>query len=419
MADVKPFRAWRPRDEFAPLVAAPPYDVLSSEEAREMARGNPHSFLHVGKPEIDLPRGTDLHSAPVYEKGRENLRRLVEQGVLLQDDSPCYYAYQQRMGHHVQVGIAAGASVAEYDSGRIKKHELTRRDKEDDRTRHVEILNSQTGPVFLTYRKSPAIDEVVDSVRAEKPRVDFTAPDGVGHAVWVVRDRVRVEALRAAFAALPCLYVADGHHRSAAASRVAAARRSANPRDTGREDYNYFLAVIFPDDQLQILDYNRVVVDLHGLTREQFLGRVGEKFSVAPTKTGRPDAIHRFGMYLGGKWYRLEAKPGTFDAEDPVGCLDVSILQNNLLAPVLGILDPRTDKRIDFVGGIRGLVELERRVSGGAAAAFAMFPTSVRQLMAIADAGQIMPPKSTWFEPKLRDGLFIHALDDRPLGDQE
>jgi uncharacterized protein (DUF1015 family) len=418
MSDVRPFRAWRPKKELAAEVAAPPYDVLNSEEAREMAKGHPLSFLHVGKPEIDLPPKTDLHAPEVYARGAENLRRLVSEGVLEKDPESCYYAYQQTMGKHVQVGLVAAASVAEYDSGLIKKHELTRRDKEDDRTRHVEVLNSQTGPVFLTYRKNPAIDAIIESVRREPAWVDFTAPDGIGHKAWVISDPGRVEGLRREFGKLACLYVADGHHRSAAASRVAANRKAANPKHTGQEEYNYFLTVIFPDDQMQILDYNRVVMDLRGMTPEQFLSKVGEMFTVAPTDTPKPAAARTFGMYLRGKWYRLVAKPGTFPEKDPVGCLDISILQRNLLAPVLGIEDPRTDKRVDFVGGIRGLKELEKRVSAGAAVAFALFPTSIRQLMAIADAGQIMPPKSTWFEPKLRDGLFIHALDDRPLGGQ-
>ena len=419
MSDIRPFRAWRPKAELAPRVAAPPYDVLDSEEARGMAQGNALSFLHVGKPEIDLPPGTDLHSPLVYAMGAKNLRRLVREGVLVHDAQPCYYAYQQRMGHHVQVGIVAVASVAEYDRSLIRKHEHTRKEKEDDRTRHVEILNAQTGPVFLTYRKQSAIDGIIDSVRREPPCVDFTAGDGIGHATWVIADRDRVEALRAEFARLPCLYVADGHHRSASASSVAAARRAANPGHTGNEDYNYFLTVIFPDDQMQVLDYNRVVLDLAGLDPERFLARVSERFSIEAVAAGKPDRARRFGMFLRGQWHRLEAKPGTFDEEDPVGSLDVSILQQNLLAPVLGVRDPRTDKRIDFVGGIRGLRELEKRVSAGAAVAFAMYPTSIRQLMAIADAGEIMPPKSTWFEPKLRDGLFIHALDARPIGGQE
>ncbi len=412
MADIRPFRAYRPRRELAARVASPPYDVLDTEEARELARDNPISFLHVVKPEIDLPPDTDHYAPEVYAKGAENFRRLVEEGVLLRDETPCFYAYQQVMGDHVQVGLVAGASVAEYDADLIKKHEHTRKVKEDDRTRHVDALNANTGPVFLTYVKSEEVDALVDGVREGEPEVDFTAPDGVRHTLWVIREEALIRRIREAFARIPCLYVADGHHRSASASNVAAARRAANPRHTGEEPYNFFLSVLFPHDQMKILDYNRVVSDLAGLSEEEFLAKVGERFEVHPTDHPKPDAPHRFGMYLGGRWYRLTARPGTFPEDDPVAGLDVAILQDNLLAPVLGIGDPRTDERIDFVGGIRGLDELVRRVEGGAAAAFALHPTSIEQLMAIADAGRVMPPKSTWFEPKLRSGLIVRPLSD-------
>jgi uncharacterized protein (DUF1015 family) len=414
MADIRPFRAFRPRPGMAARVASPPYDVLNSEEAREMAAGNEFSFLHVNKPEIDLAPGIDVYSKAVYAKGAENLNRFIREGVLVQDETPCFYAYQQIMGDHKQVGLVVGASVDEYDRDLIRKHEHTRRVKEDDRTRHVDALNANTGPVFLTYRKREAIDAIVDGVRAGAPDVDFTAPDGIRHTLWVIRDPAKIEALRGEFAKVDLLYVADGHHRSASASNVARDRRAANPAHTGEEAYNFFLSVLFPDDQMKILDYNRVVFDLNGLSAKEFLAAVGEKFEVGETKEPKPAQCRDYGMYLGGRWYRLTARAGSFPENDPVNSLDVAILQNNLLNPVLGILDPRSDDRIDFVGGIRGLKELERRVAAGAAVAFALFPTSISQLMAIADAGAVMPPKSTWFEPKLRSGLVVRPLGDRP-----
>ncbi len=413
MARLEPFRAWRPALGLAERVASPPYDVLSTEEARRMAEGNPHSFLHVVKPEIDLPEGTDLYSPEVYATGAENLRRLVDEGVLIREERPAFYLYRQRMGDHVQTGVVAGASVDEYEADLIKKHEHTRRAKEDDRTRHVEALNANTGPVFLAYKARKEIDRLVERLTAAEPTYDFTAEDGIRHTLWVVDDPAAVEELRAAFAGVPEMYVADGHHRSAAAVRVREARRAANPRHTGDEPYNFFLSVIFPHDQLRILDYNRVVRDLAGHSRNAFLGEISGKFSVAPTEEPRPAAPHEFGMYLDGTWYRLTARPGTWPADDPVRSLDVAILQENLLAPVLGIGDPRSDERIDFVGGIRGLGELERRVDSGEwAVAFAVHPTSIEQLFAVADAGRVMPPKSTWFEPKLRSGLIVRPLED-------
>ncbi len=414
MARIEPFRAWRPRPELAERVASPPYDVIDTEEARTMAKDDPLSFLHVVKPEIDLPPGTDPYAPEVYAKGAENLRRLVDDGVLLREESPALYLYRQRMGGHVQTGVVAGASVDEYEAGLIKKHEHTRRAKEDDRTRHVEALGANTGPVFLTYRAKPEIDALVEELTAGEPEYDFTAPDGVQHTLWVVGDPADRDRLREAFAAVPVLYVADGHHRSAAAVRVRARRRAANPDHTGEEPYNFFLSVIFPHDQMMIMDYNRVVRDLAGMDEAAFLDRVRERFEVEEAASPKPEGPRRFGMYLGGgRWYRLHAKEGTFPADDPVRSLDVAILQENLLAPVLGIGDPRSDERIDFVGGIRGTAELERRVdSGGWAVAFAMYPTSIEQLFAVADAGQVMPPKSTWFEPKLRSGLIVRPLDD-------
>ncbi len=413
MAKIEPFRALRPRPEVAAEVASPPYDVLNSAEAREMAAGNPISFLHVNKPEIDLPEGIDPYDEAVYAKGAENLRRLVDDGILIREEQPAFYLYRQVMGDHSQIGLVVGASVDEYEAGLIKKHEFTRRKKEDDRTRHVDALDANTGPVFLTYRARPEIDRLVERLTAGEPEYDFTAPDGIAHTLWVVSDPEDVGALREAFAAVPELYVADGHHRSAAGTRIRALRRDANPGHTGEEPYNYFLSVIFPDDQMLIMDYNRVVRDLAGLDRDAFLRAVGEKFEVESGTMERPARPKTWAMYLDGRWYRLTAKDGSYPADDPVRRLDVAILQENLLAPILGIGDPRADERIDFVGGIRGLEELVRLVDGGDfAVAFALHPTSIDDLFAVADAGEVMPPKSTWFEPKLRSGLIVRPLSE-------
>jgi uncharacterized protein (DUF1015 family) len=410
MSDIRPFRALRPRPDLAARIASPPYDVISSGEAREMAAGNEFSFLHVIKPEIDLPEDVGHYDDRVYARGVANLRRMQAERWLTREERPSYYVYQQRMGDHVQAGLVCAASCDEYENGLIKRHEFTRRDKEDDRTRHVGEQNANAEPVFFTYRKVAAIDALVDRVRAGAPIYDFTSDDGIGHTVWLVPAGESAEFTRA-FRDVPALYVADGHHRTASAARVGLERRAANPRHTGEEPYNYFMAVLFPHDQLRIMDYNRVVRDLNGMTAEGFLAEVRERFEVVPAASGRPEASRRFGMLLNGAWYRLVARPGTFPAEDPVRGLDVSILQENLLAPVLGIADPRTDTRIDFVGGIRGLGELEKRVRDGWAVAFALHPTSLDQLLAVADAGQVMPPKSTWFEPKLRSGLLVRTLD--------
>lgn len=412
MAIVKAFRGLRPVKNLVDKVAAPPYDVLNSEEAREMANGNPYSFLHVGKPEIDLAPGIDLYDDSVYAKGVENFRRMITDGILVQDREACFYVYRQRMGTHIQTGLVACASVDDYDADIIKKHELTRADKEDDRTRHIMELNAQTGPVFLTYQAVPAIDALMSEACQGEPEYHFTSVDGIEHTFWVVRDTAWIGQITKLFADIPYLYVADGHHRSAAASRTRKSRRDANSSHTGQEEYNFFYAVVFPHNQMNIMDYNRVVKDLHGHTAETFLATIGEKFDVTPAADGKPTGRHNFGMFLDGRWYRLTAKSGTFDAADPVRSLDVSIMQENLLAPVLGIGDPRKDKRIDFVGGIRGLGELEKLVNSGRfAVAISLFPTSIEELMAIADAGKIMPPKSTWFEPKLKDGLVSHILD--------
>ncbi len=412
MARIEPFQGLRPRRDLAERIAAPPYDVLSSEEARELAQGNPYSFLHVGKPEIDLPAATDLYSDQVYAKGKENFTRFINEGALQQDKTKCFYVYQQIWGEHVQVGLVAGASCQDYQDDVIKKHELTREDKERDRQRHIETLNAQTGPVFLTYRRTEAIDRLIEKAMAKDAENNILTYDGVRHIFFVVDDEKLIAAIQAEFRKLAVLYVADGHHRSAAATRIKAGRQEANARHTGDEEYNFFLAVIFPDNQMKILPYNRVVRDLHGMDAAGFFARVRERFTCEESPEKVPARPQEFAMYLGGKWHRLAAKPGTFDAGDAIASLDVSILQNNLLAPVLGIRDPRTDKRIDFVGGIRGTGELEKKVDSGACAvAFSLRPTTIAQLFAVADAGKIMPPKSTWFEPKLKDGLVSHLLD--------
>ncbi len=413
MSLIRPFAGLRPAPGRAPDVAAPPYDVLNAQAAREHASGRPWSFLHISRPEIDLPVGTDPYAPVVYEKGAENFRRMQMEGILQRDEGACYYLYRLVMGSHSQIGLVAVASIPAYDSNRIRKHEFTRPDKEDDRVRQIDVLNAQTGPVFLTYRHSEAVDRIVSEVSDQQPEVEVTADDGVHHSLWVVADPDRLAALSTAFDAMDCLYIADGHHRSAAASRVAGMRREANPGPAGQEPYDYFLSVIFPDDQMQILAYNRVVRDLHGLAPADFIDRVGERFEVASSSAPvTPGSVGEFGMYLDGQWYRLRILPDRIPASDPVSRLDVSLLADNLIEPVLGISDPRRDKRIDFVGGIRGLAELERRVdSGEMAAACSLFPTRLEDLMAVADAGQVMPPKSTWFEPKLADGLVSHVLD--------
>jgi uncharacterized protein (DUF1015 family) len=412
MSVIQPFRAYRPRPEQAREVASFPYDVLSSAEARELAHGNPVSFLHVCKPEIDLDPAVDVHDDRVYARGRENLRRFIADGTLVRDPGPCLYVYQQRMGDHVQAGLVTLCSVREYEQDLIKKHEHTRPDKEDDRTRHVTEANANAEPVFLAYRARKEIDRIVDAVRARPATYDFTASDGIGHALWVVSEPAEIAALVKLFAGVPALYVADGHHRTAAAVRHGQKMRAAHPGGRGDEPYESFMAVVFPHDQLKILDYNRVVKDLNGVSAEAFLAKVAERFVMAPGEAVTPAAPRRFGMFLDGRWRQLEARPGTYPAADPVRGLDVSILQDNLLCPVLGIADPRKDQRIDFVGGIRGLAELEKRCREGWAVAFALHPTSLDELMRVADSGVVMPPKSTWFEPKLRSGLTVNLLDE-------
>ena len=393
MAVVRPFRAIRPKKEFAAQIAALPYDVMNSEEAREVVKGNPLSFLHVDKAEVDLPPETDIYSDAVYAKARENLDALSANGYCL------------------KVGCV---SVDDYLNNVIKKHEHTRADKEADRIRHVDTCDANTGPIFLTYRGREEINRLLAKYTATSPEYDFTTPEGVQNTVWVISDDKDIAALCEFFAAVPALYIADGHHRAASAVRVAEMRRKAHPGYTGEEEFNYFLAVLFTSDELAIMDYNRVLKDLNGRTVPELLEALDESFIVTPMgKTAcRPEKKHTFGLYTAGEWYKLETKPGVVDESDPVARLDVSVLQDKVIAPLFGITDPRTDKRIDFVGGIRGLGELERRANSDMALAFSMYPTTLDDLMAIADAGLVMPPKSTWFEPKLLSGLFIHSLSE-------
>ena len=404
MATLKPFAALRPKPELAAQICELPYDVMSSEEARVMAAGNPLSFLHVSKPEIDLPAGTDLYSAEVYAKGKENFAKLIAQGALKQDDKPNFYLYRQVMGGHAQVGLVAAASCEEYLANIIKKHELTRVDKEDDRVRHIEALNSQTGPVFLTYRAVAAFDAFVAKKISETPAVDFTGKDGVRHTSWAITSAEDIKFVGTQFAQIPFLYIADGHHRSAAAGRVFKTRNGAG--HSGQ-----FLTVIFPHNQMQILPYNRVLKDLNGLTPEALLQKFATVFDTKPGGSPKPTRKHERALFIGGKWSTLTFKPQFTATSDPIERLDVTILQKQVLAPVFGIDDPRTSKKINFVGGIRGTAELEKLVNSGEyACAFSMFPTSIEDLMSIADAGGIMPPKSTWFEPKLRDAMFCHLI---------
>lgn len=413
MALIHPFPGLRPRPQYTSQVIAPPYDVVTFKEACLHASGKPWSFLHISRPEIDLPPGTDPYAPVVYAKARDNFLRQLEEGILQKDPESYYYLYRLTMGNHSQTGLVAVASVNAYNNNRIRKHEFTHPDKEDDRVHQIDILNAQTGPVFLTYRQSKQIDSITDAITAKKAEVDIVAEDTVRHILWVIRDHGEIDAFSKTFDSMDCLYIADGHHRSAAASRVAARRRSANHEPTGEESYDYFLSVIFPDHQMQILDYNRVITDLNGMSQEAFLKRLTTVFEVKP-ETGpiKPERGGEFGMYLPGQWYRLIMSAKQISSTDPVKRLDVSLLSDNLISPILGISDPRRDKRIDFVGGIRGIKELQQRVdSSEMAVAFSLFPTAIKDLMAVADADEVMPPKSTWFEPKLADGLVSHVLD--------
>jgi uncharacterized protein (DUF1015 family) len=411
VAAIHPFRALRPPVDKVSEVAAVPYDVVNTEEARALAAGSPLSFLHVSRPEIDLPEGTDIYADEVYEKARENFERLKAEGTLEEEPEPSLYIYRLRMGGHTQVGVAAAFSVDEYDDDRIRKHERTRPDKENDRTRHMLTLRAQTGPVFLTYRADRRVDALVEAETTREPLYDFTAEDGVRHTVWRAQS---AEQLARCFNEVPLLYIADGHHRAASASRARAALRDENAAHTGDEEYNRFLAVVFPDEQMQILPYHRVVKDLSGRDAAQFLDEVKSRFNVTDDANPRgPGHAGHWHMYLAGKWYGLTLRDDAAQtlSDDQTMTLDVSLLQNNLLGPVLGVADPRTDKRIDFVGGIRGTEELERLVDEGrAAVAFALHPTSIEDLLRVSDAGGVMPPKSTWFEPKLRDAILIHTI---------
>lgn len=405
MTLIKPFRALRPATDRAAEILAPPYDVLSSAEARDRAKGKPWSFLHVSKPEIDLDPSIDPYDQAVYAKAAENLNRMIAAGILTRDSSPCYYVYRLTWRGHVQTGLAAVASLEDYATNRIRKHELTTPTKEDDRVRQIEAINAQTGPVMSGYPSAPAIDALLARVAAGHADVDVVADDGVRHQLWIVADGKTIDEITTAFDALPAIYIADGHHRSAAAARVAAARK-------GDGSHRYFLSVIFPEHEMTILDYNRVVKDLNGRSRDQFIIELRKNFTVtALDQPQRPVSSHEYGMYLGGQWYKLAIRPDLVPG-DPIGRLPITVLSRNVIGPLLGIEDPRTDKRIDFVGGARGLEELEKRVkSGEMAVAFALYPTQMRDLMAVADAGGIMPPKSTWFEPKLADGMVSHVLD--------
>ena len=412
MITIKAFRGIRPEKKYAHKTASLPYDVLSSEEARELAKGNPYSFLHVDKPEIDLDPSIDLYDERVYQKGKENFNKLIHQGIIFQDKDECLYIYRQRMGNHVQTGLVACTSADDYMEDRIKKHELTREVKEKDRIKHTYTANANTSLVFLTYKAVAAIEILVQQVTQTKPEYDFETEDGIGHTFWVIKDKNFMQRLIEEFAKLDCTYVADGHHRSAAGAKVRDVKKTENPLHTGKEEYNYFLSVLFPHNQLEIMPYNRVVKDLNNLSKEKFLEKVSKDFDIVAKGDKKPKGKYHFCMYLDGQWRTLKAKFSIIREKDPVRSLDVSILQENLLDPILGIKDPRKDNRIDFIGGIRGTAELEKLVNSGKfAVAFSMYPTSIEQLIAIADAGKLMPPKSTWFEPKLRSGLISHSLD--------
>lgn len=415
MAKVKPFKGVRPPKEFVEEVVSRPYDVLNSEEARKEAEGNPKSLYHIIKPEINFETGTDEHDPKVYAKAVEKFHEFQEKGWLVQDKKECYYIYAQTMDGRTQYGFVIGAWVNDYMEGRIKKHELTRRDKEEDRMKHVRVNNANVEPVFFAFPDNAALEAIIKEVTAKKPEYDFIAPDGFGHTFWVIDDDATINTITEEFAKIPNMYIADGHHRSAAAALVGAEKAKNNPNHTGDEEYNYFLAVAFPASHLKIIDYNRVVRDLNGLTPAQFLDKLRENFDVEDkgTEIYHPACLHNFSLYLEGKWYSLTAKPGTYNDQDPIGVLDVTVSSDLILRDILGITDLRSDKRIDFVGGIRGLGELKRRVdSGEMKMALALYPVTMDQLMQIADTGNIMPPKTTWFEPKLRSGLVIHKLDD-------
>ncbi len=416
MATIRPFKALRPKKDLVLKVQAPPYDVVSTEEAKELAKDNPLSFLHITRPEIDLPDGIDLYDERVYLKAKENLDRFIKEGILQKDEKPMLYLYSQEMQGRVQHGIVGVFSCEEYEKGIIKKHENTRIEKEIDRTKHIDYTNAQNGPVFLTYRAREDIKDIIKHiVNTKSPEYDFTV-DGVRHTFYLIDEEEVIREIIDIFARVDYLYIADGHHRSAASVRVWKQRKEKNPNHTGEEPYNFFLAVAFGHDELYIMDYNRVVKDLGGLSKEDFMKKVSERFDIEEIgdkgSPYKPQDRHTFGMYVDGKWYKLIAKPDIIDENHPVKRLDVSILQDNLLGPILGIKDPRKDKRIEFIGGIRGLHILENMADESGGVSFSMYPTSIEELMKVADMGEVMPPKSTWFEPKLRSGLFVHMLDE-------
>ncbi len=412
MARIEPFKGLRPKKDLAREVASPPYDVLNSEEARMMAKGNEFSFLHIVKPEIDLPSGTDLYSDEVYLKAKENFERFIDSGILFQDKEKVFYLYKQIWQGHSQIGLVAGASAKDYQDDIIKKHEHTREAKEKDRMRHIKTLNANTGPVFLTFKQNDKVISLFEKAMKSDPEYNFTSEDEVTHVFYLIEDSELIDELKSEFDRIEFLYVADGHHRSASATKIKIERENENPNHTGNEEYNFFLSVIFPHNQMKILPYNRVVKDMNGMCKAELFHKISTNFTYEETDSKVPEQRHSFCMYVGEKWYLLKPKDGSYDQNDPVASLDVAILQDNLLAPVLNIEDPRRDKRIDFIGGIRGTGELEKLVdSGKFKLAFSLYPTSIEELFLVADSGKIMPPKSTWFEPKLRSGLITHLLD--------
>ena len=412
MSLVLPFKAVRPHPQFVSQVAALPYDVMTREEAQKAVAGNPLSFMHVEKSEVDVPDQTTSNDILIYQTAKRNFAEMREKGILVQDKFPCFYIYRQQMGGRVQTGIVGLMSASEYDAGKIKKHELTRKDKEDDRINHVSTVNAQTGPVFISYRERQILSKVIDKITVGTPEYDFTADDGVGHKAWIVADAKQIEEIKKEFCEVDALYIADGHHRAAAAATVARKRRSQDKSAGSASEYESVLAVLFPDTQLRVMDYNRAVKDLNGMTPEKYLEKISSCFTVSKDFAARsPQQLHDFGMYLGGQWYKITIKKGMFNESDPVASLDAAILQEQLLDPVLGIKDPRVDDRIKFIGGIRGMDELEKLVNkDGFAVAFSLYPTTMEQIIKVADAGAIMPPKSTWFEPKLRSGMFVHEI---------
>lgn len=416
MSVIKPFKAIRPRPELVSRVASPPYDVITKEEAYQLAKGNPYSFLHIDKAEIDFDSSINPYDKKVYEKARENLNRMIQEEVYLQDEKENFYIYRQIMKGRAQIGLVVCASIDDYLNSVIKKHENTRADKEKDRIEHIEYTDANTGPVFLTYKAKDEINQIISKwIEAKSPVYDFTSEDRITHTCWIIDNKQTIQQLINTFSKIDYLYIADGHHRAAAGTEVGLKKREQFNDYTGEEGFNYFLSVLFPDNELYIMDYNRVVADLFGNSEEEFIKKISQNFKIEKYEGEgiyRPEAKHTFGMYLNRSWYKLTAKPATFDENDVVERLDVSILQNNLLAPILGVQDPRTEQRIEFVGGIRGLEELERRVDKGMKVAFSLYPNSIEELMEIADAGKLMPPKSTWFEPKLRSGIFIHKLSE-------